>query len=76
MVKVIEGLVKTGDEIVTEEITTVKMIVPMSFELKDGVCVNADEQELYDFLSKRNDVIQEENTEDNTVENSYEYNQN
>tara|TARA_R110002096_G_scaffold93295_1_gene210572 strand:- start:211 stop:441 length:231 start_codon:yes stop_codon:yes gene_type:complete len=63
-------LVVDKDEIVSEETKTVKMLVPMSFELVDGKCANEADQELYDFLAERDDVDLEDvrlNTE-NTME--------
>lgn len=57
-------LVKDKEEILTEEVRTVKMFVPLSFELKNGKCENQADQELYEFLQEREEVITEE--EDNT----------
>ena len=56
MLEVIKGLVKDKEEIMTEEVKTVKMLVPMSFELKDGKCADDETQALFDFLSERDDV--------------------
>lgn len=63
MLESFKRLVKDKDEIVSEEVTTVKMLVPMSFELIDGKCFNEADQELYDFLAAREDVDAEEETE-------------
>lgn len=60
-----EKLVKNKEEIVMEEIKTVKMFVPLSFDLKDGKCEDEETQALYEFLIAREDVITEdENVED------------
>lgn len=56
MLTVIEKLVVDKEEIVTEEIKTVKMLVPMSFELNDGMCEDEETQALYEFLTKREEV--------------------
>lgn len=68
MLDTIKGLVKNKEEIVTEEFKTVKMLVPMSFELVDGKCKDETEQTLYDFLCEREDVIQDETVEEQTDE--------
>lgn len=59
MLDKIKGLVKNKEEIVREETKTVKMIVPFSFDLVDGKCVDEGVQGLYDFLDSRDDVIKE-----------------
>lgn len=73
MLDKIKGLVKNKEEIVREEIKTVKMIVPFSFELVDGKCEDEETQALYDFLEARDDVIKEdEESEDNQGSESWE----
>lgn len=59
MKEMFERLVRNKEEIESEEIKTVKMLVPMSFELKDGKCENEEDQALYEFLTQREDVIEE-----------------
>lgn len=59
MLDKIKGLVKNKEEIVREETKTVRLIVPFSFDLVDGKCVEEGVQELYDFLESRDDVIKE-----------------
>ncbi len=59
MLEVIKTLVEDKNEIVTEEVKTVKMFVPFSFKLVDGKCSDDATQELYDFLCERPDVIEE-----------------
>jgi len=75
MIEVFERLVIDKDEIVREDKRTVKMLVPFSFELVDGVCVNAEDQQYYDFLKERDDVIAEDEaaTETNTEGDNPDY---
>lgn len=65
MLESISKLIKK-EEIVREEISTVKLLVPFCFEIKDGVCVDPEHQELYDFLAKREDVKEDTEVEENT----------
>ena len=62
-------LVVDKDEIVSEETKTVKMLVPMSFELVDGKCANEADQELYDFLAARDDVDSEDGESAGSLDN-------
>lgn len=59
MLDKIKGLIKNKEEIVREETKTVRLIVPFSFDLVDGKCVDEGVQELYDFLESRDDVMKE-----------------
>jgi hypothetical protein len=68
MLDLFKKLVKDKEEIVREEKTTVKMFVPLSFDLVDGKCVNAEDQDLFDFLEEREDVIAEETPEASVIE--------
>ncbi len=70
MKELFEKLVKDKEEIVMEEVKTVKMLVPVSFELKDGKCADDETQALYDFLTERPDVTEEEVAEVPAVENN------
>ncbi len=70
MKEIFEKLVKDKSEIETEEITTIKMLIPVSFKLIDGKCEDEETQALFDFLSDRDDVAEEEvaEAEENTSE--------
>lgn len=63
MLNTIKRLVTDREEIVREDTRTVKMFVPMAFELVNGKCVNPEDQELFDFLEERDDVLQEDTEE-------------
>ncbi len=71
MKEIFEKLVKDKSEIVTEEIKTVKMLIPVSFKLIDGECEDEETQALFNFLSDRDDVVEEEAAE--AEENTSEY---
>lgn len=77
MLDIIEQLVIDKNEIEMEEMTTVKMLVPFSFNLKDGKCEDEEVQKLYEFLTHREDVIEEtettESLETETIENPAEW---
>lgn len=68
MLDLFKKLVTDKEEIVREEKTTVKMFVPLSFELIDGKCANPDDQDLFDFLEERDDVITEDTPEASVIE--------
>ncbi len=74
MRELFEKLVKDKEEIVMEEVKTVKMLVPFSFELKDGKCEDDETQALYDFLVERPDVIEEDAEEVEPVGENTDYN--